>query len=232
VGYSMGGMVAQQLAADAPERVRRLVLAATSPGVGAAHGDLRALLNILTPVRYASPRLYAKTIGTLAGGRARTDQAWVAQQGALRLKHAPSWRGYAGQIASVSGWSSLPFLPRIAHPVLVLAGDDDPLTPVVNGMLVAHLLPNARLLVLEGEGHLMLMDVDSGAQSAIQEFLNAASFEDSGVWHRATDVDARELEMGLAATTWQVPPLSILARLMRRRWVSRPAKGLEERSAA
>jgi poly(3-hydroxyoctanoate) depolymerase len=224
IGYSMGGIIAQQLAADAPERVRRLLLVATSPGLGAAHGDLRALLNILTPLRYVTPQLYARTIGTLAGGRARHDKAWVAEQGALRLKHAPSWRGYLGQLVSLTGWSALPFLHRIEHPVLVVAGGDDPLTPVVNGMLLAHLLPNGRLLVLDGEGHLMLMDRASGVQPAIREFLRAPTLEEAAVWQTAARIDWRELEIGMAATNWQLPTWSIVSRVMRHRWVDRPAR--------
>jgi pimeloyl-ACP methyl ester carboxylesterase len=69
LGYSMGGIVAQQLAADVPERLRRLLLLATTPGRGAVQGDLKAMLNIMTPARYLSPQLYAKTIGSLVGGR-------------------------------------------------------------------------------------------------------------------------------------------------------------------
>jgi pimeloyl-ACP methyl ester carboxylesterase len=219
VGYSMGGIVAQQLAADAPDRVRRLVLVATSPGLGAVHGDLRALLNIMTPARYLSPQLYARTIGSLAGGRARRDSAWVAEQGTLRLRHAPPLRGYIGQMASLVLWSGLPFLARIQHPVLVVAGDDDPLTPVANGMLLAHMLPNGRLLVLRGEGHLMLMDADSTVLPAIQEFLSARRLDRARVWREASAVDAEELRIGMASVGWQIPSWSVVAGLMRRSWV-------------
>jgi pimeloyl-ACP methyl ester carboxylesterase len=219
VGYSMGGIVAQQLAADAPHRVRRLVLVATSPGLGAVHGDLRALLNIMTPARYLSPQLYAKTIGSLAGGRARHDAAWVAEQGALRLRHAPPLLGYIGQLASLILWSGLPFLARVQHPALVVAGDDDPLTPVANGMLLAHMLPNGRLLVLRGEGHLMLMDADSAVLPAIREFISAPRLDRARVWRDASVVDAQALGIGMASVGWQIPSWSVVAGLMRRSWV-------------
>ena len=219
LGYSMGGIVAQQLAADAPERVRRLVLAATTPGVGAMMGDLRALVNIVTPVRYQSAQLYAKTIGSLAGGRARRDHAWIAQQGALRLRHAPSWRGYLGQLASIAPWSALPFHERIEQPVLVLAGDDDPLTPVANGMIIAHQLPNGRLVVLRDEGHLMLLDPDSECHAAIRDFLFTEALEESETWQQAATVNAEELRIALAASGVQLPPWSILNAVMRRRWL-------------
>lgn len=224
LGYSMGGIVAQQLAADAPERVRRLVLAATTPGVGAMQGDLRALLNIITPVRYLSPQLYAKTIGSLAGGRARRDHAWIAQQGALRLRHAPTWRGYLGQLASIASWSGLPFHERIEQPVLVLAGDDDPLTPVVNGMMLAYRLPHGRLIVLRDEGHLMLLDAESECHAAIRGFLGPDDLDASETWQGAVEVDAQELRIALAATGIQIPPWSIANAVMRRRWLDLDAQ--------
>lgn len=228
LGYSMGGIVAQQLAADAPDRVRRVVLVATSPGLGGAHGDLRALLHIMTPLRYVTPHLYVRTIGTLAGGRARHDQAWVAEQGSLRLGLAPTWRGYFGQLISLAGWSGLALLPRINHPVLVLAGDDDPLTPIVNGMLLAHLLPRGRLLVLRGEGHLMLMDPESGSLRSILDFLTAPRIARAASWRQAVEIDAKELETGFATTNFQLPTWSLPARFVRRRSLRSARERAEE----
>lgn len=219
LGYSMGGIVAQQMAADAPDRVRRLVLVATTPGIGAVQGDVKAILNVMSPARYLNTRLYTRTIGTLAGGRARHDEAWVADQGHLRLKHPPSWRGYLGQLSSIATWSSLPFLSRIEHPVLVLNGGDDPLAPVVNGKLIAHLLPNGRLVVLAGEGHLMLMDTDSGSHPAIRDFLSAWLLDRAETWRQADPVDAESLRRALADAGCQLPPWNLANSFMRRRWV-------------
>ena len=219
LGYSMGGIVAQQLAVDAPDRVRRLVLVATTPGVGAVQGDLRALFNIMTPLRYLSPRAYQATIGSLVGGRARHDAAWVAEQGSLRLAHAPTWRGYSGQLASIARWSGLPILGRVRQPVLVVAGDDDPLTPVVNGMMLTHLLPHARLVVCHEEGHLIPLDPESAAHPLIREFLTTADVESSGVWQGGRTVSAAELRRALTRIGLQIPPWSTANARMRRRWL-------------
>lgn len=198
IGYSMGGMVAQQMAHDWPDRVQRLVLVATSPGRGSFFGDQLAMLNVFSPARYLSARLYAKTIGSMVGGRARHDAAWVADQGLLRLKHAPTWRGYLGQLQSLRTWSALPFLHEIPHEVLVLAGEDDPLVPVVNPMMLSHLLPNGRLVVLRHEGHLMAMDPDSRIHGLIPEFIGAEDLDALPSWQRAEDVSADELRIALA----------------------------------
>jgi pimeloyl-ACP methyl ester carboxylesterase len=220
LGYSMGGIVAQQLCADMPDRVTRLVLVASSPGIGGLQGDLKAMLSIATPARYLSGRAYGLTIGSLAGGRARYDPAWVKEHGALRLKYAPTWRGYFGQMLSLMTWSGLPLLPRIEHPVLVVAGDDDPLTPVFNGMLLASMLRNGRLLVCTGEGHLMVMDSDSAAQPAIREFLSVDSLEEAKVWRDAAMITSEELEMALQKGPLQLPPWSIINSAARRRWLT------------
>src|SRR5215207_8003895 len=61
VGYSLGGVMAQQLARSYPDRVRRLALVATSSGWGSAPPDLAALTLVTTPARYMSPRVYKAT---------------------------------------------------------------------------------------------------------------------------------------------------------------------------
>jgi poly(3-hydroxyoctanoate) depolymerase len=217
VGFSMGGVVTQQLCADAPQRVRRAVLVATSPGIGGVHGNAAAMLNIATPVRYLSHRIYMHTIGSLAGGRARTDVAWLERHGTLRLRHPPSIRGYLGQLTSLAGWSGLPLLERIPHPVLVVTGDDDPLTPVANAMLLTHLLPCGRVLLAPGEGHLLLMDEDSRALAPIARFLAGADPEPE--WGAARTVSAADLQAAFGEVGLQLQPFGLLSALQRRRFL-------------
>ena len=216
IGYSMGGIVSQQLAHDHPDRVRRAILVATTPGRGSYRGDPKAMLNIFTPARYLSPTLYAKTIGSMVGGRARHDAAWVAEQGLLRLKHAPTWRGYFGQLQSVFAWSAFSILPKVQHEVLVVAGDDDPLVPVVNAMILAHLLPNGRLLLVRSEGHLMMVDAHSRTHAAMREFICADDLTTTRVWDEAQPVDADELRIALAGAPSVALPWGRDARIRRK----------------
>ena len=69
---------------------------------------------------------------------------------------ASSGRGYLYQLAAGLGWTSLPFLPLIRQPTLVMAGADDPIIPLVNARIMARLLPDARLHVYP-DGHLGLL---------------------------------------------------------------------------
>ena len=67
-------------------------------------------------------------------------------------------RGYAAQLYAITGWTSLPWLCRLRQPTLVLAGDDDPIVPLVNGRILARLIPDARLHVVRGGGHLFVLE--------------------------------------------------------------------------
>ncbi|WP_448638524.1 alpha/beta fold hydrolase [Geodermatophilus sp. URMC 63] len=219
LGYSMGGLVTQQLAASAPDRVRRLVLVGTSCGLwGGVPGQLGPLLNLATPLRYWSPAFYRRTIGGLAGGRARFDADWVAQHGQLRRRQPPSTRGYLGQVLSASQWSGLPLLHRIHHPVLVVTGDDDPLMPAANAVLLGRRLPNARVLIPRGEGHLLLMDPDSTALRPIRDFLLAETLDEAPVWRDALIVDDEDLRLAMSRTPRPAQPWATASAVMRAVW--------------
>ncbi|HEX2221363.1 MAG TPA: alpha/beta fold hydrolase [Candidatus Limnocylindria bacterium] len=190
LGYSFGGIVAQHLAYRAPARIRRLVLAATTPGWGGVSGSMRAMIHISTPLRYYSRAYYERSIGSLVGGRARSDAAWLARHGEERMQHPPHPLGYAWQLAALSvPPGSLPWLHELPHPTLVVTGDDDPLLPAVNSMLLAERIPRARLLVAAGEGHLLLLDPDSAAHPVIRDFLASAEPGRSDAFARTVAVD-------------------------------------------
>ena len=147
--------MAQQLARSAPGRVGRLVLAATGPGLGGVPGSPRVLLNLATPRRYRDRGHYVRTAGRTYGGAARRDPVALLHAGSEHAGPPSTW-GYLGQLYAIAGWTSLPWLHRIPHPTLVMAGDDDPIVPLVNARVMAKLIPNARLSVYP-DGHLGLV---------------------------------------------------------------------------
>ena len=198
LGYSFGGVLAQRLAARAPARVRRLVLVATTPGWGGVPGSLLTMARMTTPLRYYSRTHYEAIAGELMGGRARRDADFVRQQGRHRRHAPPDPLGYLWQLAAVAGSRNpLRSLGSIDMPALVLTGDDDPIVPPANALLLAHHLPRARLVTCGGEGHLLLASEDSAALPAIDEFLDAPDAERSAVWMRAEDVSAARVTAAL-----------------------------------
>lgn len=79
------------------------------------------------------------------------------------------------------------WLNEIEAPTLVVAGGDDPLIPAVNGVILASRIPTARMRLFPDDGHLVLFDADSPAIPFIEEFLTAASLDDSSSWAAAAE---------------------------------------------
>jgi pimeloyl-ACP methyl ester carboxylesterase len=79
--------------------------------------------------------------------------------------------GYYLKLLASCGWTSLPWLRLLAQPTLVMAGTDDPLVPVVNGRILASLIPDARLVTID-DGHLFLVTNASESAAMISEFLS------------------------------------------------------------
>jgi poly(3-hydroxyoctanoate) depolymerase len=173
IGFSFGGAVAQQLAYAHPDRVRRLVLAATSCGLGAVPGSFRAMSNLMTPLRYYSSTYFDSTACSSYGGMTGRDLSVRRRMMADRHRHPPSAYGYTMQLLGTLGWSSLPFLARIPHDTLVICGDDDPLIPVANAELLARRIPHARLEIAARSGHLFLWDEAKPMAGRIARFLDS-----------------------------------------------------------
>ena len=81
-------------------------------------------------------------------------------------------RGYLYQLAAAAGWTSLPLLPRLRQPTLILAGDDDPIIPLANARLMHRLIRGSRLHVYHG-GHLALVTEAAELAPVVDGFLAA-----------------------------------------------------------
>ncbi len=171
LGYSLGGIVAQELAHRAPERIRRLVLCATTPGLPSMPPDPIVSALMLTPARYWNRQLAELIIPIIAGGRTARDPRVLRAGLERRLVQPPTALGYLYQLYALSGWSSHPWIRSVRHPALVLHGDHDPVVPLVNGRYLADALPNGRLEVVKGAGHLFLLDEPRSVAPALTAFL-------------------------------------------------------------
>jgi poly(3-hydroxyalkanoate) depolymerase len=184
LGVSFGGILAQQLAHQAPERVRRLILASTAAGVpflGGVPGSPRPLLALASPRRYQSPDYYRRVAGALYGGAARHDADSLLHGSIARFSEAPSLRGYVDQLYAISFWTGLPWLWRLRQHTLVLVGDDDPIIPVVNGRILTRIIPHAKLEIITGGGHLFLLERPAEMADLVAEFLNRGNGDSQAV---------------------------------------------------
>ena len=171
LGISWGGGLAQQFALSRPDRVRRLVLVATGPGALMVPPHPRVLLRMLTPRRHRDAGYAARIAGELYGGTARTNPV-VARDLLHATTRLGTARGYYFQLIASAGWTSLPWLPRLRQPTLILAGDDDPIIPLVNGRIMHWLIPHSELHIYHG-GHLELAADAEHIAPVVEAFLDA-----------------------------------------------------------
>jgi poly(3-hydroxyalkanoate) depolymerase len=170
LGLSWGGALAQQLAAQHRRRVRRLVLVSTGTGILMVPGKPTTLLHMITPRRFSDPGYAAGVAGLLYGGTARKHAGDILAVFKNQVS-AGSVRGYLYQLLAGACWTSLPFLGLIRQPTLVLTGDDDPIIPVVNGRILARLIPHAELHIYKG-GHVELVTEAPTLVPVITNFLS------------------------------------------------------------
>jgi poly(3-hydroxyalkanoate) depolymerase len=170
LGISWGGGVAQHFAAFWRSRCRRLVLAATATGALMVPARPSVLVHLVMPPRRQMERAYLyRVLGEVFGGSARRHPERVAA--AMRDGDwLGSPLGYLYQLVAAAGWTSLPFLPVIRQPTLIVAGDDDPIIPLANARLMNLLIPRSRLHVYHG-GHLGLATEAAELAPVVDAFL-------------------------------------------------------------
>jgi 3-oxoadipate enol-lactonase len=174
LGLSMGGMIAQELALQYPDRVRSLILACTSPGGENAVRADQDVLSVIGSFMSMGPEAGTEAFVPLlhAAGTARTR---IDEDLALRRKWYPSADGYRGQLQAIRSWEAFSRLHQIRVPTLVIHGDCDRLIPSRNGEILAERIPGARLVLLPQAGHVFLTDQPERSQTEIIGFLSQQS---------------------------------------------------------
>jgi poly(3-hydroxyalkanoate) depolymerase len=168
-GVSWGGGIAQQFAHQYPKLCRRLVLAATAPGATMVPASLSVLWKMATPRRYIDKDYMSKVAPDIYGGAFRKDPSAIASH-ADAMMHGAGNLGYFYQLLAMAGWTSLPWLWSLPQPTLVLMGSDDPLVSPINGQILARLIPNAELRMID-DGHLFMVTRPAETATLIETFL-------------------------------------------------------------
>jgi pimeloyl-ACP methyl ester carboxylesterase len=157
VGFSLGGMVAQQLALDHPDRVRRLVLLGTGPrgGEGMTFTELSAEERA-DPDQFLLTAFFSPSDASQAAGRAYLNRL----AGRTHDRDLPvSTRTAEAQLRAIREWGTVPArnryasLQNIKHPTLVVHGNKDIVVRPINAFILAEHLPNAQLIVYPDSNH-------------------------------------------------------------------------------
>jgi pimeloyl-ACP methyl ester carboxylesterase len=164
LGFSIGGMVAQQITLDRPELIRKLILVGTAPrnhDAGNGQGYITPETAAIFGATYNPPEnLWLKVFFTdskksQAAGRAFLQRYLSRTENRDSLisdKVAPA------QIAAVGEWGSQPgerfaYLRNIKQPTLVVSGNHDVIVYTVNSLYLVQNMPNAKLILYPDANH-------------------------------------------------------------------------------
>jgi len=177
VGRSMGGMIAQILASEYPERVRSLtsIMSSTgNPALAGAEPEVMALMRRPSPDPFldetaflAHSVAFARRIAG-AGFDEQAHRQLVLEE--TRRAYDPA--GVARQLAAMAlAGDRRSRLATIAAPTLVIHGTDDPLIPPAGGRDTADTIPNADFLLIDGMGH----DLPAAQERRVCEAIEATA---------------------------------------------------------
>jgi pimeloyl-ACP methyl ester carboxylesterase len=157
VGFSLGGMIAQQLALDHPQFVQRLILLGTGPrgGEGLTFTELSPEEQA-DPVAFLLGAFFSPSAASQAAGREYLKRLESRREDRDR----PVSRDSAvAQLAAIREWGATPASGRyatlkdITHPTLIVHGNKDIVVAPINALILSEHLPNAQLIVYSDSSH-------------------------------------------------------------------------------
>jgi 3-oxoadipate enol-lactonase len=171
VGASLGGMAAQELAIARPERVDRLVLACTTPGGPDAFPIPAQTLALFAEAPTLAPEVALRRFVANSLSAEAPDEL-VEEIYQWRLANPPDPAGWQAQAAAGTTYDGGGRAREIAAPTLVVHGTEDNVVDTRNAELLAKLIPDARVELLEGCGHLMFWEQPERFGAVVEEFLS------------------------------------------------------------
>lgn len=168
LGASLGGMIAQELAASAPERVDRLILCCTTAGGAESMPMPEVTVKLFAEAAALDPLVALRRFVENALGDP-PDPALVEDLFARRVANPPDPAGWQAQAAAGAGFAGVD--GEIAAPTLILHGTADNVIDHRNAELLAERIPAARVELLSGAGHLFFWEQPDVFVRIVTEFL-------------------------------------------------------------
>lgn len=173
LGVSMGGMISQELAISHPERVCGLVLVSTHcGGRRAVRPEPQAADPVRQWVETGKPRDFEAALTCLFSPEIRQNRPDIVDRfGEISRRFAPAGNTLALQWQAIIAHDAGERLGRIKTPTLVITGSSDILIPPENADILRELIPNARVRIIAGGGHIVHMEQPETFNAAVLDFL-------------------------------------------------------------
>jgi pimeloyl-ACP methyl ester carboxylesterase len=182
-GISMGGMIAQELAINFPERIDALALGCTSPGSRRAAGHRELLKNISefnARVGSDGPSLewfqdFLKRLWT--DGAISRSHTHLQDFVLSMIRFPPTQHGLRNQSHAVAMHDTYDRLSQIQHRTLVMTGDKDGLIDCENSLILAGRIPNADLKIFPGLKHAFHLEAAARVNTVLIDFIDSVKME-------------------------------------------------------
>jgi pimeloyl-ACP methyl ester carboxylesterase len=168
LGASLGGMIAQELAVEAPARVEKLVLCCTTPGGPDAYPLPEATMKLFVEAPTLAPEVALRRYVENALG-ANPPAGLVDELFARRVANPPDPDGWQAQAAAGTTFGGVEGVVRA--PTLILQGTEDNVVDPRNAELLAQQIAGARVELIPGTGHLFFWEQPETFLAHVTEFL-------------------------------------------------------------
>ena len=165
LGYSMGGMIAQEMALTYPEKVNGLILVAT---------DCSRLFSEM--IRLGTNEAKQAAAGCLFAKQTFETRPDIIQRYTeVSLRFPASQKTFGRQWAAITQHDACNRLAKISSPTLVITGSEDELIPPANAKVMAQRIPVAQMISIDGGGHQFLIEQPEAFNEAVISFLDGLS---------------------------------------------------------
>ena len=177
LGYSMGGMVAQEMALNYPEKVNGLILVATDCGITLrikAQPEVARLFSDM--VSLGTPEAKLAAAGCLFAKQTfKTKTEVIQSYNEVSMRFPASQEILGKQWAAITQHDACSRLQNISSPTLILTGSEDVLIPPENAKVMAQRIPDAQMIAIDDGGHLFLIEQSEQFNEAVIDFLDGLS---------------------------------------------------------
>ena len=178
LGISLGGMIAQEIAINYPERVRKLILACTAAETGATDESVIKAMGLgdgssgadITDLRSADMLKVMSAVISLSYNR-KLFKVLLLPLAKIYLRFGEV-KAISGQLEAAAAYSTLDRLQQIKAPTLVIVGTGDKLMPVHSSEVLADRIPDAELVKVEGGSHAFFMEMRGRFNKEVLDFLS------------------------------------------------------------
>lgn len=171
LGFSMGGMVAQQMALLYPNIIDRLVFLSTAPSLSGPHPISSEAYQMMHAKEFSTELLHT-IYQTIFGPRYRKSVSVKAYiQTKLADDNPQSPEAYWNQLQALKKHDFVNRMGQIIHPALVIAGNCDTLIPPENSSWLCDHLPHAKLKLFDDVGHMIPLECPETLAKTVKQFL-------------------------------------------------------------